>query len=340
MKSPASARTVRLLLAGSFVFAVFTASVAFAEAPAATAWTLAGSLLLLAATVGWVLHRAAAENATLRAEVERLSARLEQFATAQARFVDSIAHEIRTPLTIVLNHAELLLRCSDDPAAVRLHGKSLADYTLHLSDLFEGFLRLGGPSVAADTSHHVPVHVHDLVIEAVRRSQSMARSSGVSVVLTIAEPVSEDGPLEVAGSEVLLLAMIESLLRHAVRSSPRSARVELEVQARGESVLLNVRDHGAGIPPLHLASVFDWFFQAPGATQQSPGSGGGLVIGRRIVEHHRGTITMQNHPEGGCEFEVTLPRWRGEALVSSGWRAPAGASTGASNSAPPVARPA
>jgi len=336
----ATDRTHRLLLAGSFVFAVFAASVAWREASAATTWTLAGALLLLAAMVGWGLRRAAAERVALQAEVDRLAARLEQFTNAQARFVDSIAHEIKTPLTIVLNHAELLLRCSDDPAAVRSHGKSLADYALHLSDLFEGFLRLDGPSAAADTSHHAPVHVHDLVIEAVRRSQSIARGRGVSVVLTIAELGSEAAALEVLGNEALLRAMIESLVRHAVRGSPRGSRVELQVQIRGESILLRLRDHGTVIAPADLESVFDWFFQASGATQPSPGNGGGLAIGKRIVEHHRGTIAVQNHPEGGCEFVVTLPRWRGEALPSSGWRAAVSPPASTPSSAPPIARPA
>jgi signal transduction histidine kinase len=293
---------------------------------------LGGALLAAAALVGFLLHRAAADAVALHAEVEHLAARLAQFGEAQGRFVDSLAHQIRTPLTIVLNHAELLLRCSDDGAAVRGHARSLADYTMHLSALCDGFLRLGSPFATGDTSHHVAVHVHDLILEAVRRCQSVARGGGVGIVPTIAEPGREDGALEVSGNEVLLQAMVESLVRHAVRCSPRGSRVDLQVEVAGEGILLRVRDRGPGIAPALLESVFDWIFQAPGTVEQARGNGGGLAIAMRIAEHHRGTISVRNHPDGGCEFEVTLPRWRGDVVLSSDGKAPV--------RPPPLARPA
>ncbi len=301
-----------LLLALSFLFAVVAASITWREAPAAAAWTVAGALLALAATGGLLLQRDTAEKAALRAQLALGAARLEKYSNAHGHFVDGLAHEIRTPLTILMNQAELLLRCSDDPAAVSVHARSVADYLLHLSDLVEGFVRLGSPLVAADTSDHVPVHVHDLVIEAVRRSQSMARNGGVHVVATIPEPDGEDRALEVLGSEVLLAAMIESLVRAAVRRSPRGSQVELQVQVRGESILLRVRDQGMEIAPSQLESVFDWYSKAPGAERDSHRTGN-LAIAKRVAEHHRGTISLRNHPGSGCEFEVALPRWRDPA---------------------------
>jgi signal transduction histidine kinase len=311
---------------------VLAAAVAWRVASGAMAWLLASALLAAAAMVGSLLHRAAAENVALQAAVASLAARLDQFGQAQGRFVDSIAHQIRTPLTIVLNHAELLLRCSDDGQAVRGHARSLADYTMHLSALFDGFLRLGSPLAAPDTSHHVPVHVHDLVLEGARRCQSAARSGGASIVPTIAEQGSEDRALEVLGNGVLLEAMLECLVRQAVRRSPRGSRVDLHVEVAGEVILLRVRDRGPGIAPSQLDSAFDWFFQAPGPTPQTQGNGGGLAIARRIAEHHRGTLSLRNHPDGGCEFEVALPRWRGEVVRSLDGDAPV--------HPPPLARPA
>jgi signal transduction histidine kinase len=211
-----------------------------------------------------------------------------------------------------MNQAELLRRCKDDPAAVAAHARGVADYLLHLSDLVEGFVRLGSPLLIADKSHHVPVHVHDLVIEAVRRSQSTARNREVHVVATIPEPDGEDRSLEVLGNEALLAAMIESLVRDAVRRSPLGSQVELQVQVRGESILLRVRDRGTAVAASHLESAFDWYFEAPGAGRDAHRTGN-LAIAKRVAEHHRGTISLRNHPEGGCEFQVALPRWRDPA---------------------------
>jgi two-component system sensor histidine kinase SenX3 len=332
MTASASRRTHRFLLAGSLVLVVLAAAVAGRVASGATAWLVAGALLAAAALVGFLLHRAAADDVALHAEAEHLAARLAQFGEAQGRFVDGIAHQIRTPLTIVLNHAELLLRCSDDAAAVRGHAKSLADYSMHVSALLDGFLRLGSPFAAADASHRVPVHVHDLILEAVRRCQSSARGGGVGIVPTIAEPEPEERGLEVSGDAVLLEALVETLVRHAVRRSPRGSRVDLQVEISGEVVLLRVRDRGTGIAPAQLDSVFDWFFKAPGTAQQAQGNGGALAIARRIAEHHRGTIALHNHPDGGCEFEVMLPRWRGDVVLPPEGEVPV--------RPPPLARPA
>lgn len=326
------ARSTRWLLAGSLGLSLLVVGLVCSNAAAATAWTMVVAALLAVALVGSVLRRSAAERALLQVEVDRQAKRLAQWAVSQARFVDSIAHEIKTPLTIVTNHAELLLRCSEDPAAVRGHAKSLADYTLHFADLIDGFLRLGGPAAVADHGQHTPMHVNDLVIEAVRRCQSAARGRGVVVVVTIPEPEDASAALEVVGNEALLRAVAESLVRHAIRASWRGARVMVQVATRGDSVLLHVRHHGRSIAEADLETVFDWFFLEAGAGPTNHGSGAGLAVGKRIVEHHRGTITVHNHAAGGCEFVVTLPRWRGEAEPPSG--------TGSPDPTPPIAPPA
>jgi len=116
-----------------------------------------------------------------------------------------------------------------------------------------------------------------------------------------------------------------------VPRAPGGSRVDLQVEVAGEVIFLRVRDRGPAIAPAQLDSVFDWFFEAPGPTPQAQGNGGGLAIARRIAEHHRGTVSLRNDPDGGCEFEVTLPRWRGDAVRSS---------DDAPVRPPPLARPA
>jgi signal transduction histidine kinase len=280
---------------------------------------------------GWlVARRSAAEIARLRADLDGTQARLAEFSISQGRFVGNIAHELKTPLAIVVAQTDLLLASTKDPGAVARLARSIAEDMRHLSDLVDSFLRLARPFAQDDASHHVPVHVHDFVVEAVRRSQSLAGESGVSVVTTLADSADCEAAPEVLGDAVLLEVMLENLVRNAVRFSPRGARVELQVQLGGKSVLLRVRDHGAGIAAEYLESVFDWFFQAPGLALPSSDTGFGLAIARRVAEHHRGTIALRNHPDGGCEFQITLPRWHGEEPPA----------VGAPVAALPVARPA
>jgi signal transduction histidine kinase len=317
---PAPGRALQYLLVGSFaitagaVFALWT--VARGQVPGYIVWVLAAAMLTLGAT-GWLFVRRAVEAdraagarlVPLREQLAMALGKLEELTNSQGRFVGNIAHELKTPLAIVLTQSDLLLGCSNDPT-VRHYAKSIGAEMRHLADLVESFLRLARPFAQADTSHHAPVYLHDVVVDAVRRSQSRAREEGVSVVATLAEPGNGDAPVEVLGDSLLLEAMVENLLRNAVRFSPPGSRVEVVVEARGESIGLCVRDQGPGIPAEYLTSVFDWFFDVSPQARRSSGTGFGLAIAKRVAEHHNGSIALRNRAEGGCEFEIQLPRWR------------------------------
>ena len=143
---------------------------------------------------GWlVLRHAAAEMTAKNAEIVEFEARLaikrariEGCAKAQGRFAGNIAHEIKTPLTLVLSQIELLATSCTDPAAVRRYAKSIAGDMRHPSDLVDSFLRLARPFAQADTRQHIPVFFHDVVVEAVHRSQPLAYDHGVSIVTVLA----------------------------------------------------------------------------------------------------------------------------------------------------------
>jgi len=252
------------------------------------------------------------ETSRLRAQLEKALAKIEEISRSQGRLVGNIAHEIKSPLATVLSHAELLQACIDEPSTVRRYARSIAEDMQHLSDLVESFLRLSRAFAQEDTSHHVPVYFHDIVTEAVRRSQSLALEQGVTIVTTLAEPRDAADTVEVLGDSVLLESMVENLVRNAVRFSPRQARVDTHVEALDDVVVLRVRDRGVGIVPEQLESVFDWFFQGPADLQRTSGTGFGLALAMRVANHHRGTISVKNMADGGCEFEVRLLRWRVE----------------------------
>jgi signal transduction histidine kinase len=251
-----------------------------------------------------------AEKAPMRAALDKAHSRIKAFSDSQGRFVGNLAHEIRGPLATAVIHADLLLASCNEPVTVQRYARSVAEDMRHLSGLVESFLRLARPLAQEDTSHHVPVHIHDLALEAVRRCQSLASTREVRVVPMLAE--SGDLSVEVLGDAVLLEAMIENLLRNAVLSAPRGTQVDLHVRLQGEEIVLSVRDHGARIEDDQLDSVLHGFFEVPTPPRPTAGTGLSLAIAKRVAEHHRGTISLRNVPEGGCEFEVQLPRWRPE----------------------------
>lgn len=315
MKLPRLGNRALRLIAATSMTAACVAGAMWATTAAPAVLVVLGSCLTLSAA-SWLLAagsaahavRARAEIADREAEVSRLQAKLVEVANSQGRFVANIAHEIKTPLTIALLQADFLIRGCDDPAMVRAHAKGISADLSHLSALVDGFLRLARPFSQADTTHHVAVDVRDFVVAAAQHCQPTSLERGVRVVVKFAESGDDLDPWSVCGEATLLEAMLENLLRNALRFAPRGSAVDLAVQSRDQTIQLLVRDQGAGIAADQLESVFDWFFQAPGATLPSAGTGFGLAIAQRIAEHHGGAIALRNVPAGGCEFEVTLPR--------------------------------
>jgi signal transduction histidine kinase len=275
-------------------------------------WVTAIACLGVAA-VAWMPRRrakagavlAVAGIAPLQMELDKALLTIHDFAASQERFVGTLAQEIKAPLATALVHADQLLADGNEPATVQRYAKSIAEEMRHLCDLVDSFLKLVRPLAADEVVQHVPVHFHDLVLEAVRRCQSLAGMRAVNVV-----PMLADSSVEVLGDAILLEAMIENLVRNAVLSAPRGTSVDLRVRTQGDEVVLSVRDRGISIGGDRIDSVFDGFFQVPAASRTSGGTGLSLAIAKRVAEQHRGTISIRNAPDGGCEFEIQLPRWR------------------------------
>lgn len=271
-------------------------------------WTIATfAVVAVVILLGW--QSATRECELAHEENRRLVARIHEFGTLQGRFVGNIAHEIKTPLSVVLGETDLLLLRCQDPAAVRGLAGSMAAEVRHLSDLVESFLQLAHPLVHEDTANHVPVFVGDLVIAAVARCRDLSKSLGVRIVTVLGEPDNGDPSAEVMGDPLLLEIMVENLLRNALRFSPPDSQVDLTTRADADSVGITVRDRGIGIPPEQQVSVFDWFFEGPGRPSKTMGTGFGLAIAKRVVDHHGGTIILRDAPGSGCEFAIKLPRW-------------------------------
>ncbi len=285
-------------------------------------WLIAGSLLTLIA-MAWRAKRTAALTAAdrvqdqgpstpdteaLRRQLIAAERRIERFVTTQERFVASIAEELKTPLSVASTHAEALRTAADAPASARSHAAIVCSELRHVTTLLESFLLLTRPSTADDRSHHLPVHFQDLVVEAVRRAQTLAELRSVSVVPMLPDP-EQASSVEVLGDAVLLQAMVENLVRNAVLSSPAGTRVDLQVQLTGDAIVLSVRDLGARIDEAQIETVFGGLYQTAEPPRSFSGTGIGLAIAKRVAEQHRGKMRLRNVPDGGCEFEVTLPRW-------------------------------
>jgi signal transduction histidine kinase len=145
----------------------------------------------------------------------------------------------------------------------------------------------------------------ELLRAAAEASRSRASDRQVELIVAPGE-----GLPDVAADPRRLGQALNNLLDNALRHTPAGGRISLSAQALSDRLVrLTVADTGGGIPPEHLAHVFDRFFRVPG---QSPehGTGLGLAIVKEIVTAHHGHIECVSEPGKGTVFHIDLPTWR------------------------------
>ena len=226
----------------------------------------------------------------------------EEAARLKEEFLSAAAHDLRTPLTVVLGQAELMeRRLLRDPAApVDPIGVSrMAREARHLRDLVSELLdaqRLEQGLIVMDLA---PAAIGELV-EAVR-----ARHVEHGVPLILEEP---DETLVASVDRPRIEQVVENLLENAYKYGADDKPPALRIWREGSDARVAVVDHGAGIPDAERERIFERFYRAPNARGiTDTGMGLGLYICRRIVEDHGGRIWAEPTPAGGATFVIALP---------------------------------
>ncbi len=247
------------------------------------------------------------EVAMMVATINRMLDRLADAFQAQERFSADVAHELKTPLAVLLGEAQVLMRQERSPEEYDRFVTSVQDEVRSLAQTVDSLLTLARAEAGLPMAGGADIPVNEVVTDAVERCNPLAEQREVRVVLILAlGESSEAGPV-VNGDGALLRLMSTNLLRNAIRHSPPDETVDVAVGFSGEEVLISVRDRGPGIPPEFVDKVFDRFFRVPDRKAPFHGTGLGLTIVRGIARLHGGSASVSNHNEGGCEFVVRLP---------------------------------
>jgi signal transduction histidine kinase len=238
-------------------------------------------------------------------EAERVSMVNVRLLERERRFVQDASHELRTPITVALGHAELIQRQADDPT-IADDAAVITDELMRLRRLVDRLLLLAS-SVDLELPHRVPVGVHQVVIEAVHRWRATPRQW----VLGSTEEV-----VILADTDRLAVAL-DAVIENAVQHTEETDAIELGVQRRGDKAVIWIRDTGSGIAAADLDRIFDRFARSdPGRSRHTGGSGLGLPIVQAIVQPHGGSVHVESLEGAWTRFEITLPiAHEGEAAV-------------------------
>lgn len=262
-------------------------------------WSLAEQQAAL--EVGHDLGRAL-KNAQIFERERVLLDEVQELASYKSRLIATISHELRTPLTSVLGHLELM-EATPLPQPVDGWVQVVERCAHRMQQMVEDLLVLSQVADPTRTLTAVPVDLVQVVRDVLELFEVTLTREDVTVAF---EPPDE--PVHVLGEATGLDRMCVNLIGNAVKYTPHGGTVTIEIVPCAEAVELSVNDTGLGISDADRARLFEEFFRSTDPVVTSlPGTGLGLTIVQRIVEQHRGTISVDSTPGEGSTFTVRLP---------------------------------
>jgi signal transduction histidine kinase len=239
------------------------------------------------------------ELAVLARDFDAMADQLKANRSARTRLLRDISHELRSPLARMRVAVGLARQL---PADISRQLDRLESEIERLDKLISQVLQLARLQSADQTYAKEAVPIDEIIEEVVRDAQFEGAAKGCLI--------STSGKADacVLGNRELLRSAIENVLRNAVRYSPPSTPVELQVSTANGSLQILVRDRGPGVPSADLRRIFEPFFRV--AESRDRGSGGegiGLAITAQVLKSHGGTAIAANRPDGGLEVRLSMP---------------------------------
>ena len=250
--------------------------------------------LMSAMFVAMVWHARRRQSAT--EEMRRVYESNARLRERERQFIQDASHELRTPITVALGHAELIERGSRDPL-IREDARVVVDELMRLRRLSDRLLLLAA-SEHPDFLQSRPMELDAALLETLRRWTPVPRRWSLGEVDDVTVRADPDR-LELA---------IDALIENAVKHTTPEDSITLSVARKDGVAVVSVADSGSGIDPGDLDRIFNRFARLdPGRSRDGGGTGLGLAIVKTVAEAHGGTVTAHSEPGGGTVFDLALP---------------------------------
>ena len=219
------------------------------------------------------------------------------------QFVADASHELKTPLTVILANAGILLAHSGDMAdGQRKWVEYIQAEAQRMKSLVEDLLFLARSDDRRSPLRLQTVSFSDLAWEALLPFESVAFEAGVA----LDSQITPD--LELLGDPEQLRRLVAILVDNAVKYAGPRGSASLILRPQGDEAVLSVHNTGEPIPPEHLPRLFERFYRTDSDRARSQGGYGlGLSIAKSIVDGHRGRISVSSSAISGTLFTVRLP---------------------------------
>jgi Na+/proline symporter/nitrogen-specific signal transduction histidine kinase len=262
------------------------------------------------------LEQKSRELEAATAELRAANDRLKELDRLKDDFVSTVTHELRTPLTSIRAFTEILVDKPDmDPAQRTEFLGIITKEAERLTRLINGVLDLA--KIESGNADWVETHVDmkEVIADTLAAMGQLFNEKNIDVQVRLPESVS---PVR-ADLDRMIQVTLNLLSNAAKFCDSRKGRVEIALTETDGSLRVDVRDNGRGIDPQDHEIIFSKFHQVGDTLTDKPhGSGLGLHISRKIVEHFGGRMWVESSPGSGARFSFTLPTAASTAGSSAG----------------------
>ena len=225
-------------------------------------------------------------------------------ARMKADFVSNVSHELRTPLALIRMYAETLeLGRVRSDAMRHEYYRIISQETERLTRLVNNILNFSRIEAGKKTYDLQPLALNAVVEDVLSLYHHTLEADGFAT-----EVILDDDLPPIRGDREALTEALINLVDNAAKYSGGDKYLRVQTQRHGESVFLDVVDHGVGIPRAEQSKIFDKFYRiSEGLVHNTKGTGLGLALVKHIVDAHEGVITVDSAPGRGSTFRLVFP---------------------------------
>lgn len=246
-----------------------------------------------------VPEQGASELKQVARSFNRMSSSLAESYAVRQRMTSDIAHELRTPVSVMRTQLEGMLDgiLPTDTQQVGV----VYNQALHLARLVEDLRTLTRAETHNLPLEKVPVEVGHLIRQIVQDFEPLAQDSGIQLSAVLLDTPS------LSGDPGRLRQVLSNLLANALHYTPAGGSVTITAEGQGETVKIVVTDTGPGLSPEQAAHIFDRFYRTDEARQRDQGGSGlGLAISRELIRLHGGELRVESEVGKGSQFIISL----------------------------------
>jgi two-component system phosphate regulon sensor histidine kinase PhoR len=233
--------------------------------------------------------------------VNRMALELSQMEEIRQEFISNVSHEIQSPLTSIQGFAQALQN-EDLNQEERNHYLNIIETeSIRLSKLSEDLLKLASLEAENLQFEPKPYRLDKQIRSLILTCEPQWMEKGIDMDISLEEVI-------ITADEDLLSQVWLNLIHNSIKFSPQSAGIKIALRQQEDNVRFSISDTGIGISEADQARVFERFFKADKSRQRANGGSGlGLAIAKKIVEIHRGEISLQSKLDVGTTVSVSLP---------------------------------